>query len=332
MPLHDISYQHWDGEHLGVWRRRWVIAWNGLRGCLQNRWLQYLVVLCWVAGLVLAAVLFAIGQLLVPDSIIVQWIGNLNPTLRTFAAMLASWLESHPQLSVGTTQNVLFFYSGVLIMLCPAIFALGMGLPHLVTRDLGSNAITMYWSKAITRGDYVFGKFGSAAGLVVLTWVGPMCAAWFLGNFLAPDWGFFWHARAALFHLLLFGVVATCVLSALALGVSAISPKEISTTALWFTWWVVGSFVALVAMQTRPWLQHLSFNYDLYQIGLGIFRPGGDLGSVEQNIPVFGDMLGNVSSETLDSLDHPPVWSSVVFLLLMLVAVAVTIRKRVKPE
>lgn len=332
MPLHDTSYQHWDGVHLGVWSRRWVIALNGIKGCLQNRALQYLVVLCWVAGLALAAVLFALGQLLVPDSIIVHWLGNLNPNLRTFAALLTSWLDSHPELSVGTTQNVLFFYAGVYILLRPAIFALGMALPHLVTRDLASNAIIIYSSKAVTRGDYLFGKFATAAGLVLLTWVGPLCAAWFLGNFLAPRWGFFWHARAALFHVLLFGVAATCFLSALALGVSAISPKEKSTTALWFTWWVVGGFIALVAMQTRPWLQHVSFNYNLYQIGLGIFRPGGDLNSVQENIPIFSEMLRNVPMRTLDAINNPPVASSLAFLLVMLVAAAAVINKRAKPE
>jgi len=29
MPLHDTSYKHWEGVHLGVWQRRLVIARNG---------------------------------------------------------------------------------------------------------------------------------------------------------------------------------------------------------------------------------------------------------------------------------------------------------------
>jgi hypothetical protein len=38
MPLHDTSYQHWDGVHLGLWRRR--------------------------GGLAMIALLFFVGQLL----------------------------------------------------------------------------------------------------------------------------------------------------------------------------------------------------------------------------------------------------------------------------
>ena len=45
MPLHDTSYQHWDGVHLGLWRRRWAIAWNGLTAALQNKWIRHLAVL-----------------------------------------------------------------------------------------------------------------------------------------------------------------------------------------------------------------------------------------------------------------------------------------------
>jgi hypothetical protein len=79
-----------------------------------------------------------------------------------------------------------------------SIFALGMALPSLITRDLASNAIVIYSSKAVTRGDYLLGKFCTAFGVMSLTWLGPVCGAWFVGNLLAPDWKFFWHARIAL--------------------------------------------------------------------------------------------------------------------------------------
>jgi len=83
MPLHDTSYQHWEGVHLGLWRRRFVIASNSLLRCLQTKPMGHLVIICWVLALAMAAVLFLIGQLLVSDSIVVQWAGNLNPSSRT---------------------------------------------------------------------------------------------------------------------------------------------------------------------------------------------------------------------------------------------------------
>ena len=65
-----------------------------------------------------------------------------------------------------------------------------MAIPLLITRDLACNAIVIYSSKAVTRGDYLLGKFATAFGLLALTWLGPVCAAWFVGNLLAPDWTF----------------------------------------------------------------------------------------------------------------------------------------------
>src|SRR5271157_1651411 len=106
MPLHDIHYQHWEGVHVGLWARRWVIAKNGLAACLQNKVLRSLVVLCWGAGLMMVAALFIVSQLLVPDSMVVKWVEQLNPALQSFAQLLTSWLHDHPEISVRTTQNV----------------------------------------------------------------------------------------------------------------------------------------------------------------------------------------------------------------------------------
>jgi hypothetical protein len=331
MPLHDISYQHWDGVHLGLWSRRMVIAQNGLNACLQNKWMRHLVVICWVAALVMTALLFLVGQLLVADSIVVHWVGNFNQELQMFARMLTTWLESHPEISVRSTQNVLFHYFSVFLMPV-SIFALGMAIPLLVTRDLASNAIIIYSSKAVSRGDYFLGKFATAFGLLTITWLGPVCAAWFVGNLLGPDWRFFWHSRAALGHVLLFGLSTMTVLSLLAMGVSALSSKEKSTPAFWFMWWIVGGVIAPIARQTQPWLQHLSFNFNLDQLALAVFRPGDDLKTAQDNIPILGNLLQNIRPQTMAALNAPPIWGSLVALAVMLALALVLLRKRVKPE
>lgn len=332
MPLHDTNYQHWDGVHLGLWQRRWTIAQNGLTACLQIKGMRHIVTVCWVVALAMTATLFLIGQLLVADSIVVQWIGDLNyPQLSNFAHTFATWLEQHPEVSVRTTQDVLFYYFGK-ILLPISIFALGIVLPVLITRDLASNAIIIYTSKAVSRGDYLLGKFSTAFGLVALTWLGPICAAWFVGNLLAPDWRFFWHSRVALFHTLVSGLSSMAILSLVGLGVSALSSKEKAAPAFWFTWWIIGRFIAPIAIHTKPWLRHVSFNYNLDQIALAVFRLGDDLKIAQDNIPIFGAMLRNIPQETMTALNSPHIGGAVVGLLLMVMAAAFVVSKRVKPE
>lgn len=331
MPLHDISYQHWTGTHRGLWNRRWVIASNGLTACLRNRFTQRVVLLCWFTALGMAAILFLIGQLLVADSIVVQWVANFNPGLQAFASMLTTWLEQHPEISVRTTQDLLFYFFGTALMRV-SIFALGIAIPVLLTRDLASNAIIIYSSKAVSRGDYLLGKFATAFGLLTLTWLAPVCAAWFVGNLLSSDWGFFWHSRVALLHALGYGVASMTILSILALGVSAISTKEKNTTALWFIWWIVGGVVAPIAIHTQPWLQHVSFNYNLDQIALKVFHLGDDLTIARDNIPIFGEMLRGVRPETITALHAPAFWGAIGWSAAMLVAAVTIILRKVKPE
>ena len=331
MPLYEAHYQHWEGEHTGIWTRRAVIARNGLTAVLRTKSLRFVATACWISALVMGALLFFIGQLLVPGSMVEQWVATMNSQLQSFFDLLRSWLQYHPEISVGTTQNVLFyFYCTYLLRL--GIFALGMTLPMLITRDLASSAIMIYSSKAITRFDYLLGKFCTAFGVLALTFLGPVCVAWFVGNLLAPDWNFFWQARVPIFHVLVFGLSASVVLSLLALGVSAISSREKATPAIWFTWWVLGFAIQNIALHTLPWLRHVSFGYNLSQIALGTFKIGADLKTAQDSIPIFGDMLRNVPPETRAALDDPTMIGSLVGLALMLVGAALVIRKRVASE
>jgi hypothetical protein len=212
-----------------------------------------------------------------------------------------------------------------------SIFALGMAMPWLITRDLASNAIIVYSSKAVSRGDYLLGKFATAFGLMTLTWLGPLTAAWVVGNLLAPDWRFFWHGRAALGHALLFALGSMSILSLLSLGVSATSLKEKSTTALWFTWWIIGGVLSPIAARTQPWLRHLNFSYDLRQFALAVFKLGEDVKIAQDKIPILGAML-KIRAETREAIESPAPWTALLTLLLMGLVAALILRWRVKPE
>jgi len=331
MPLHDASYKHWSGPHLGIWHRRAAIAVNGLKSCLENRWTRHLLVLCWGGALAQTAALFAIGQLLVADSVIVQWTANLNPSLQAFSRLLMQWLAGHPEISVRTTQNIVFYFA-TLWLLPLTLLAIAQAIPHLVTRDLSSHAIVVYSSKALGRFDYLLGKFATVFGLMLMTWLGPLVAAWFVGNLLSPDWDFFWHSRWALANVLLFVVPAMFVLSLLALGVSAVSNKEKTSVALWVVWWVAGYVLVAIAQETKPWVRHLSFKYNLDELAVGVFRLYDDVKLAQDNIPVLGDLLRNVKPETFDALHHPSLWGAAGALLVMVAIAVAIISRRLKPE
>jgi ABC-2 type transport system permease protein len=331
MPVHDAGYQHWQGHHLGIWHRRATIAVQGIHGCLQGKWMRHLILICWTISLAQVALLFMVGQLLVRDSMVVTWVANLNPDLQIFAQGLTAWIEQHPEISVRCTQNLLFFFFST-NLLGLSFIAIALALPHLISRDLASNAMVIYASKAINRVDYCLGKLGVMLGLLCMTWLGPLLTAWLMGNLLAPRWHFFWHARAALANTLFFALLTMGLLSVLALGVSAVSSREKGAVSLWIGAWLAGKMFVSMAQHGRPWLKHLSVSYDLEQVSLAIFRLGEDVRLAQDNIPVFGQLLRGIRAETLNRLNDPDLGGAVVALVILLTLAVVILAIKVRPK
>ncbi len=290
MALHDVHYQSWDGRHRGIWRRRSVIAVQGLRACLANRWMRYAVGLAWGMGLSVAMIVFVIGQLLVPDSLVMEWSETLRGAPQALVGGLATWLGGHPEISVRTAENLLFYGYAVMSLTVNLVVVM-LAIPHLVTRDLSSHALLIYSSKALTRWDYLLGKLGTLLGLLVMTWLGPACMAWLLGNLLAPEWHFFWHSRTAILHTLMFIGCAGLFLAVFGLGVSSVSAKEKTTVGVWLVLWLVGNALVPVGLNTNPWLQYLSFRHDLQQVATRIYAPSEDVERFQSEIPVFGELM-----------------------------------------
>lgn len=329
MTLHDSGYKHWEGQHLGIWSRRAVIAVTGLKSCLQVKWMRYVVTLCWALAMAQVAVLFALGQLLVSDSAVVRWLGNLNPQFQTIGRVLTTWLEQHPEVSVRATYDALFFLFAAPLSTFTLI-AIALAIPHLITRDLSSNAMIVYASKAVGRFDYILGKFGTLFGLMLLTWLGPVLAAWLLGNFLSPNWGFFWHSRLALGHSLLFVGVSMVVLGILGLGVSASSGRARSTVSMWIALWLLGNGLVPIALQTKPWLKFLSFKFNLDQIALAIFKLKNDLTVLQDNLPFLRDMMERRIDQA--GWQEPDIGGAILGLAVMLSIALVILLRKARPQ
>lgn len=291
-----------------------------------------MVATCWIVCLLQVAILFLIGQLLVADSIVVQWVGNFNPQVQAVARDLTNWLDQHPEVSVRTTYDMLFyFFSSSLMTL--TLVVVSIAVPLLITRDLASNAIIVYSSKAISRLDYLLGKFGAVCGLMTLTWLGPVCVAWFVGNLLSPHWHFFWHSRVALGHSLSFILLSMCVIGLLAMGVSSLSPNTRTTSGAWVAMWLLGNAMVPLAFGTKAWLKYFSFTYDLRQIARAIFHLKTDLEMAQDQIPMLTMLLPRGRGRQIDSVfESPHLTGALIALIIMTVLAIVVIKRKAKAE
>lgn len=324
-------YQHWEGERRGIWSRRAVIAANGLRGCLRVKWMRYLITVCWTGALVHVGLLFCLGQLLVSDSIVVRWLRNLSPQLEAIGRALITWLEQNPHVSVRVTYDILFYVFTSQLMVFTLV-AIAMAIPHLITRDLSSNAMMIYASKAVNRFDYLLGKAGTLFALMSLTWLGPVVAAWLFGNLLSPNWHFFWHSRVPLLHAITVVVLIMVILSVLALGVSALSGQTKATVTTWVVLWLAGQPLVAIASETKPWLKFLSFKFDLDQLTLKIFNLKAALQLLQEEIPLFKEIIENMRRRASQSWENPEVEGAVYVLSIMVIAAIFILFKRARPE
>lgn len=332
MPLHDTHYKKWEGKHRGIWYRRWVIVKNGIRLTLDAKWSRYFIMVSWLAGLVQAAVLFGIGQLLVRDSAVAGLVEETAPNVQTAAKLLVGWLEDHPEISVHSTYNVLFYIFSSINQLS-TFFIVFMTLPHLISKDLSSQAILVYSSKALSRWDYLIGKFGVMMGMLTIGWLGPNIMAWCLGNVLAPDWGFFWHSKMALMHTVFFIGTSMVALSIIALGISSISANEKSIGTVWaLIWWVGGAFAPLASRLDTPSLQYVSLSLDLKQWCSWVFDLQKDLSLIQDKVQGFGDALYKAAMSINPNWLTSNVQGALTGVAILCAVSAYIIWSRVKPE
>lgn len=328
------GYQHWQGTSTSIWQRRWTITRTGLRLCWRSKLLKGIFAVVWVSALGLIAFHFLVGQMLSSESALVAFVTqNFGRKAKAITDGLAAWILLYPDVTIdGLFRFTLLYISILYSTLC--YFAVALFVPKLISHDLSSRAILIYNSKALTRFDYLLGKFGIVFVILSLLVVAPLTVIWFLSNLLSPDWSFFWHGFPALVRALAAGSITVMALSLLALAVSALVKKTSTATALWIVLWLVSGFIASAAEQVFPWGHYLSPANCLREITAQLFDVGGVVDTAKQSLPFFDSFLktlprkSSIVAETVQGDAWVPYGFLLGFCLLSLFAIS----KRVQSE
>lgn len=138
MPLHDVSYERFQGPRVHRAARIWALARTSLTLLLRQRRFLFLLAACWMPAIVRAVQIYLARQF--PDSV---------PFLEVNPGLWKDFL----------TQQVRF-----LLVVAVALYA-GSGS---ISADLRSGAAAIYLSKPITWMDYLCGK-ALPVGLALLS-------------------------------------------------------------------------------------------------------------------------------------------------------------------
>ena len=247
MPLHDLGYRRWEGELNPQILRWWVIAQTGVRLAWRSRWLRRTLVLAWLPAALCGGAFFALEKALTEPGQIVRILELMEknyPQVGTLKEELAKGDASQARIALWPMVLLTFFRlpQGVITVMLVALIA-----PPLIARDLRSRAYLLYFSRPITRLEYVFGKIAVVATYLMMVTLVPGVALYILGVSLSPEFAVFYDTWDLPLRVAAASTIVIIPTVTFALALSALLGESRYATFCWFAPWVLG-FVAFMSM------------------------------------------------------------------------------------
>lgn len=259
MPILDQGYQHWDGTLAGhAWR--WLaITRQGVRAQLRNRTARYLLLSAWIPALALSAFLIVWGLFEQKSSLITPFLVLLQN--------LPEELKQGPRGFRSTFWTIAFGLFFEVQMFLTMILAVQVG-PDLISQDLRTNAIPLYFSRPLRRVDYFLGKLGVIAAFLASAVILPALVAYGLGVCFSLDPGVLPDTARVLLASTAFGAIVVVSAGTLMLAISSLSKNSRYVGAIWLALWIVGNLTSAVLTRTanRPWCPLISYTGNLARI------------------------------------------------------------------
>ena len=185
MPIHEIGYRTWQGSLRSRATRWMAFTRTGVAIALRSKITRRLVFLSIVQILYLGPLFFIIGAVTDsgqdPDSPLAKIAkGMLNAQ-----EMMA--LQTDPDTVRGTIWNDIFLYLQGRVQLTACVILTTIVAPPLISHDLRSKAFLLYFSKPITRFDYVFGKAAVLLGFLLYLTLLPSIIVYILSVAVSPS-------------------------------------------------------------------------------------------------------------------------------------------------
>jgi ABC-2 type transport system permease protein len=296
-PIADLSYRNYDGPLKTRAIRWWVITMGGLRLIWSKPWFYFIAAMPFLRFLIAGFLLYFVPQLTG---------GRFNPLMPPEQKYsLAFWSAL-----CGNFNSLAIF--GV---------ALSVGASSIAA-DNQANALLVYLSKPLSKGDYLLGKWMSVFLTIFAVTLGPLLLLYVfcLGSFRED--GFFSNDPWMIVHLVLAAMVPAVLHASLLIGISAWSksPRIVGAiyASLYFIGGIIVSLLGLILYHDNPtareFVNHCSISGIIDAVSQNIMHVKLP---VMQGLQNMGDDL-----ENLIKWEQPPLWP---FLLMGLGLVGVSL-------
>ena len=279
MPVHDLGYRNWSGSISSSWSRWWVIARSGLRIAWKSNWIKRLIFVAWMPVLYWGAFFFFIERALdenwqdrfrqvqgqianqpnepqasnqpggsdLQDGRESEGMETLNELadMPLFADAPSRILAAFSAESKNEARHLLWCYLLELYFRYPqgllTLFLIGLTVPPLISKDLRSRAFLLYFSRPISRAEYIFGKLAIPAVFLMGISTLPALALYVFGVLLSPDLSVLIDTWDIPFRIFIASACLVIPTSCLSLMLSSLTQESRFATFAWFTIWGVGA-------------------------------------------------------------------------------------------
>lgn len=253
MPLHEVGYRGWTGRRRGPGHAVGVITTTGIRLAWTSRWLRRALLFAWSPALFFAASFFAFEQAIDEGRLTsmregarmgrnLDGVGMLGTVLAD-ALGRQSGADAPQTEEEEVAQTRRLVWSRLLLAFVRApqavLLAVVVGLiaPTLISRDLRAKAWLVYFTRPVSRLEYILGKGLVLAVIIAGITMLPGIALWLMGVLVSPS---VWVAVAT-WDLPLKVIASSIVLmvptALLALAYSSLTPESRIASFAWFATW-----------------------------------------------------------------------------------------------
>lgn len=323
MPLFQIGYRRYQGTRTSHALRWLPITRSGVTIAWRSKLLRRLVFVSFLPFLYFGWVFFVIGRITDPGT---------DPSAPFYELAreilgrdLVRQLHEDPAAIRSAVWTVVFAYFGTYFQLWMAGLVAAVVGPPLVANDLRTRAFLIYFSRPLSRLDYVIGKAGVLVVLLSAVTLLPSLVLYVLSILFSPSFETVLQTLPVAGNIVLASLATAIPVALFLLLLSSLTQRPRFATLAWIVLCVFGPLTHLILSETRGlqdngWTFLLSPVHTVRTLQLGLYDVPGQAAAIAQDGRV--DLGGVV--EGLSAVDSPlraAVWlgfvsvGSLLFLL-----------------
>jgi ABC-2 type transport system permease protein len=250
MPIHDLGYRAWPGKYSSDLLRFWVIASSGIRVVGRNTWVRRVLLAAWLPTFGLAVVIFGYERLLENRGVALtapevrnSILGELGNELQDGDVVVEALLKQ----DLAEGRHLMWSWLLCTFLRLPqavmAMLVIGMIAPPLIARDVRTRAFLMYFSKPISRIEYILGKMLIVGAYLMFITTAPALGCYFFGIALSSDLSVLAETWDLPLRIVLASLIFIIPSVSVALMFSSLTSETRFAAFAWFAFWGLG-FIA----------------------------------------------------------------------------------------